>query len=366
LDELNKLLDFQLNGKKIYNETVVKDEIKMDKNSIDNRLNSQLNIVQIKVDNGKILSPRKEKKKKKFKRKKKQILKTKIEINNPIRRKSQITIENSKINEGEGTSSSHIGMKPKPIKTKIKKVKTDITIFNNRKNSKSDINLNDYELNNLPYIKALELDKRTFFEYYMSLIKKKQLLIFTFYTKNDYNSCIIKICLLLFSFASYFIVNALFFTDSTMHKIYEDQGKYVLIYQIPQILYSTIISILINTIIKSISLTEKNILSIKKENINLKKKYVKIIKMLKTKFILFFIIIFVFLLVFWYYISCFCAVYKNTQIHLLKDTMISFALSLLYPFGLNFIPGIIRIPSLQAVKRNKECMYKLSQIIQLI
>ena len=336
----------------------------MDKNSIDNKINSKLKTIQINVDNGNILSPRKEKKKKKHKRKKKQILKTKIEINNPIKRKSQITIENSKINEGEGTSSSHIGMKPN--KAKIKKINTDISIFNNRKKNKSDINLNDYELNNLPYIQALELDKRTFFDYYISLIKKKQLLIFTFYTQNDYNSSIIKICLFLFCFASYFIVNALFFTDSTMHKIYEDQGKYVLIYQIPQILYSTIISILINTIIKSISLTEKNILSIKKENNKLKKKYIKIIKRLKTKFISFFIIIFVFLLVFWYYISCFCAVYKNTQIHLLKDTMISFGLSLLYPFGLNFIPGMIRIPSLKAAKRNKECMYKFSQIIQLI
>ena len=260
-------------------------------------------------------------------------------------------------------------MKPTKTINKIKKEITDISIFNNiKKNKKNekDMNYNDYELNNLSYIQALEYDKRTFIDYYMSLIKMKQLFIFTFYTQNDYNSRIIKICLFLFSFASYFIVNALFFNDSTMHKIYENQGKYDLIYQIPQILYSTVISILINTVIKSISLTEKNILSIKKENINLKKKYIKIIKLLKLKFVLFFIIIFVFLLVFWYYISCFCAVYKNTQIHLLKDTMISFGLSLLYPFGLNFIPGIIRIPSLQAVKRNKECIYKLSQIIQLI
>ena len=366
LNELNKLLEIQLNGKKNINETKVKDEIKMDKNSSDNRINSKLNTIQINVDDRKIISPKKEKKKKKFKRKKKQILKTKIEINNPIRRKNQTTIENSKINEGEGASSSHIGMKPTKITNKIKKVNTDISIFKNREKNKKDMNLNDYELNNLPYIQALELDKRTFIDYYISLIKKKQLFIFTFYTKNDYNSSIIKICLFLFCFASYFIVNALFFNDSTMHKIYEDQGKYDLIYQIPQILYSTVISILINTIIKSISLTEENILSIKKENINLKKKYVKIIKRLKTKFISFFIIIFFFLLVFWYYISCFCAVYKNTQIYLLKDTMISFGLSLLYPFGLNFIPGIIRIPSLQAAKRNKECMYKLSQIIQLI
>ena len=370
LDELNKLLKLQLIGKKNIDETIVKDKIKMDKNSIDNKMTSKINFIQINTDYRKILISGKEKKRKKIKRKKKQI--SKIKINNPIRKKSQITIDSSKINEGEGATSSHKGMKPTKAINKIKKEITDASIFNNikknKKNKKNekDINYNDYELNNLPYIQALEHDKRTFIDYYMSLIKMKQLFIFTFYTQNDYNSRIIKICLFLFSFASYFIVNALFFTDSTMHKIYENQGKYDLIYQIPQILYSTVISILINTIIKSISLTEKNILSIKKENINLKKKYIKIIKWLKLKFVLFFIIIFVFLLVFWYYISCFCAVYKNTQIYLLKDTMISFGLSLLYPFGLNLIPGIIRIPSLQAAKRNKECVYKLSQIIQLI
>jgi len=365
LDEVNKLEELRSEGNKEINQTIVKDEIKMDKNSIDNKINSQVNIIQVNINNSKIMSLGKEKKKKKIKRKKKHIFKPKIEINNPIRKKNQISIDSSKVNENEGTSSSHIGMKPSKIINKVQKVNSDISIFNNRK-IKKDMNFNDYELNNLPYIQALEYDKRTFIDYYISLIKKKQLFIFTFYTQNDYNSRIIKICLFLFSFASYFIVNALFFNDSTMHKIYEDQGKYDLIYQIPQILYSTIISILINTIIKSISLTEKNILSIKKENINLKKKYVKVIKSLKAKFISFFIIIFVFLLCFWYYISCFCAVYKNTQIHLLKDTMISFGFSLLYPFGLNFIPGFIRIPSLQSTKRSRECMYKLSQIIQLI
>ena len=367
LDELNKLLELRTDEEKNINQTIVKDEIKMDKDNIDkNKMNDKVNIIQININTSKIMNMGKEKKKKKIKRKKKQILKTKIEINNPIKRRVQIAIDNNKSNDNEGTTSSHIKMKPTKILNKIKKEITEVSIFKNRKKTKKDMSFNDYELNNLPYIQALEYDKRSFIDYYISLIKKKQLFIFTFYTQNDYNSKNIKICLFLFSFASYFIVNALFFNDSTMHKIYEDQGKYDLIYQIPQILYSTVISILINTIIKSISLTEKNILSIKKENINLKIQYVKITKWLKIKFISFFVIIFVFLLVFWYYISCFCAVYKNTQIHLLKDTMISFGLSLLYPFGLNFIPGFIRIPSLHAIKRNRECMYRLSKIIQLI
>ena len=43
--------------------------------------------------------------------------------------------------------------------------------------------LNNQELNTLNYESALELDKRTFFQYYYGLIKRKQLIFFTFCTK---------------------------------------------------------------------------------------------------------------------------------------------------------------------------------------
>ena len=39
---------------------------------------------------------------------------------------------------------------------------------------------NDYEMNNLPYEEAIKIDKRTYWEYYLSLIKTKELLIFSF------------------------------------------------------------------------------------------------------------------------------------------------------------------------------------------
>ena len=73
-----------------------------------------------------------------------------------------------------------------------------------------------------------------------------------------------------------------------------------------------------------------------------------------------------FLLLFWYYLACFCAVYVNTQYYLIKDTAISFCLSLLYPFGLNLLPGFFRIPALKAKKKNKETLYKISLLIALI
>ena len=69
----------------------------------------------------------------------------------------------------------------------------DEFITNKKPLSKTIMNYNDYELNALEYKKAFELDKRTFFEFYLSLLKTNHLLLFTFFRKNDYNSKIIKI-----------------------------------------------------------------------------------------------------------------------------------------------------------------------------
>ena len=82
-------------------------------------------------------------------------------------------------------------------------------------------------------------------------------------------------------------------------------------------MYSTIISSVINIFIKFLSLTEKNILEIKKEKKNKITKKTKILKCLIIKFIIFYVFIFFFLILFWFYLSCFCLVYKNTQIHLI-------------------------------------------------
>ena len=80
-------------------------------------------------------------------------------------------------------------------------------------------------------------------------------------------------------------------------------------------------------------------------------------------YFIFYIYIFAFT-IFWYYVSIFCVIYRNSQFHVVKDTLISFGLSLSYPIGLCLLPGIFRIPSLKASKKNKKCLYKLSQFIQ--
>ena len=151
-----------------------------------------------------------------------------------------------------------------------------------------------------------------------------------------------------------------------MHKIYEDNGIFNFAYQINIIIYSSIISVFVTTIIKYLSLSQKNILKIKKEeNIkNLERVAKNELKCLKVKFIIFFIICFILLLLFWCYLGCFGAVYRYTQIHLIKDTLFSFGLSLSYPLLLNLLPGFLRIPSLKS--KDGKCLYRISKIIQII
>ena len=259
---------------------------------------------------------------------------------------------------------------PKKINNFQKNISNNILKYekpSNLNNNKDELNNNknnftDYEINNSIYQEALSNDKRTFWQYYFSLLKTNHMILFSFYKNKDYNPKIIKICLFFFSFSLFLTINALFFNESKIHQIYKDKGKFRLISNIPQIIYIVLIFTIINNIFKRIFLSQKNILKIKNEKnkYNLKGRVVTAIKCLIIKFTCFFVISIVFLALFWYYLSCFCIVYRNTQIYLYKITLISFLFSLIYPFIIYLLPAFIRISSL---KNPGECLYIISKII---
>ena len=89
-----------------------------------------------------------------------------------------------------------------------------------KENNKQNNKMIDEEINGLSYELALQYDKRTYFQYYASLIKTQHNLICAFFNNNHYNSRIIKINLFFIGFSIEYVVNALFFNDDTMHKIY--------------------------------------------------------------------------------------------------------------------------------------------------
>ena len=246
---------------------------------------------------------------------------------------------------------------------KIEKNKKNIKLI---KKLNSIMKLNEDQLNDLPYNSAILIDKRSFCQYYISLMKTKHIFMFSFIHDNDYNSKIVKIDLFFVSFVIYFTVNALFYNDDTMHHLYQNKGSYNIEYKLPQIVYSSLISIILNTPLKLLALSNNDILELKNKKINnnfdVKEKELN--KKLSIKFVLYFIISFIFLLLFWYYLSMFCAIYRNTQIHLIEDTLISFGISLIYPFDIYLFPAIFRILALSGKNKKRECLYKFSKILQ--
>ena len=358
--------------------------------------NNVINIIRVKLSENKALKTTKSKNRGKVKTTRKKsnknivdTIKTKarknklksLPINSPTK-KANNQAPPKKIIKSQNSNNcinikQNINIKNLSIKSteQINKgINNTLQLFNNNFNqlksikinlNKQNYKFNDTELNFLSYKEAIEKDKRSYCQYYISLIRTKHLLIFAFLNNNDYNSRLIKINLFFFTFALNYAINALFFNDSNMHKIYEDEGKFDINYQLPKIIYSSFICSIIIMIVKLLALSEKIILDIINSNVNnINKNFKSDWKLICYKFIGFFILVFIFLLIFCYYIGCFCAVYKNTQIYLLIDTLTSFITSLIYPFALYLLPGIIRIQALNNKKKDRECEYKISRFLQ--
>ena len=319
----------------------------------------------------------------KVKRRKAKMNKEKSNNNNEIgdstisNSNSIINLKRTNINKQKAKKTlfsvgdSIIGEKGKKKRKKKINIEKKVDQNQNQKendNKKKNIKYIDEELNRMDFEDAIENDKRNYWQYYWSLLKKKHMVILTFVSNDDYNVLTLKFSLFILSIALFFSINTLFYKDSTMHQIFTESGKYNLLYQIPQVIYSTLISFLMTFILKKLSLSQNELMVVKQELDQAKSKALadKCKKCMTIKLYSFFGVGLSLLIFFCYYISAFAAVYTNTQIHLIKDTLLSFGVSMSYPFIINLFPGLFRLPALKNGTKEKECLYKTGQILALL
>ena len=97
---------------------------------------------------------------------------------------------------------------------KNKKMSTNILNSNTTINEIIDKNIyvfeNDFEIDMISFETALKCDKRTCCEYYSSLIRNKQLILYSFCDYNSYNSSIVKKIIFFLSFIYHYGINAFF------------------------------------------------------------------------------------------------------------------------------------------------------------
>ena len=65
----------------------------------------------------------------------------------------------------------------------------------------------------------------------------------------------------------------------------------------------------------------------------------------------------------WYYVSAFCAVFKNSQGHYFTNALIAFIVCNLWPCFTTIIPAFLRR---KALDNNSKCLYEASNIISYI
>ena len=92
----------------------------------------------------------------------------------------------------------------------------------------------------------------------------------------------------------------------------------------------------------------------------IKTKIINILKCLKIKIIIFFVLELILMLFFLYYISNFCHVYQKTQISWIYDILLSYFFSFLFSLGVSFIFSIFYII---AYKNKIKILYNITFLV---
>ena len=282
-------------------------------------------------------------------------------------------LKNEKLMTNPGKTKS----KNNPFKDKFKKelIYTEGANLKNKKEKKENeivdeeiiLNLSNFQLNKLEYLDACKYDKRPFLKIYWSVLMREHILLFTFFSWNDYNLFYIKIERFLVLICTQMAMNGLFFSDESMHKA-NKTDDYNFVQQLPKIIFSLIATHIIEVLLCYLSMTDTTIYRIKelsrsKQN---EEKILDEIKCMKRKLIGFFISTCLLFLFYWYFISAFCAVYQNTQKTFLLDSLISIIVQFIDPFFIYGLKILLRhLSMLKCANKKLGCVYKTSDLIPI-
>ena len=129
--------------------------------------------------------------------------------------------------------------------------------------------------------------------------------------------------------------------------------------------YSSLLSSTLLILLKFICLTHNSVRQLRKfrDLTAAKTKSVCVLRCIKVRVVIYYILSFAFLIIFGYYILCFCAVFENTQIQLVKSTFTSWLISLIYPLIICLITSIFRA---LAFKCKNRILYAIKQMMQFL
>ena len=272
------------------------------------------------------------------------------------------------------------------IRLRLKESNLDINSHNfinhtdkDKKDIDSIISDPNYNLDNYSFEKAIQCDKRSFWRIYYICLLSNDRILRAFVLKSPFEIKSLRISLFLFNNASDFALNAFFYSNQNISDKYHYKGNNLIWYTLlnnliicfSSALVSILLIMLFNLLIQS-KRKIKNIFKKENENGNLNeeinddkykniilRKLNKVYENLRIKIFCYIFLEFLILLFYFYYITGFCIVYKETQINWLLDSILSIILSSFFKILLSFLIANFYFLSLKYKLKTLFCIIML-------
>ena len=387
VEQYKNIDDFELNNNININKVTEEDLINT------SNLNKNEKEPKIKFINGKTKIKRKIKKKIKtyvlknpkynFDAKKENTNNLDIKNDNRVNRLSHLKtttddlVINNKRNNANRRTINHLHNK---LKMKEEDKISCRTINSKEKQLKSDENIDSFKIEgkkkfyitpneeyaDMDFDEALKSDKRTFFQIYKSNLLEEHIIFNTFCTEVYLELRAVKISFLFFGYEINFFLNAFFYSDEYISDTYHNNGILDFASSLPKSIYSFIVTIILSTLLKMLSNSKKQLSKIMNEK-KTEKEYLealeKELNRLDKKLMVYYIIVFVLGILFAYYATSFCAVYRNSQIYWFIGCIESSAMDFITPFLICLLLAGLRFIS---ILKKYKCIYKMSSLLATI
>ena len=247
----------------------------------------------------------------------------------------------------------------------IENKKIDLKEMNN--NDKMNKYSNNYsDLQEMSYEQAIIYDKRSFLRMYWSFLAESQVILGTFCLTDYLHLYIINLSFLVFTFQINFFLNALFYTDEYISDAYHNEGVLDFFSGLPKSIYSFVATLIVTNILRMLTNSKNEFIKIikRRDKIN---KYEEVVNMklkkLRIKLIVYFILIYLMDIFFLYYVTAFCAVYRNSQKYWFIGCLESFGLDFLISVIICIFLTIFRYLS---IRKRIKCLFILVEFISAL
>ena len=185
----------------------------------------------------------------------------------------------------------------------------------------------------------------------------------TFFTDNHFDLFIIKLSFFIFTLQITFFLNAFFYTDDYISDAYHNDGILDFFSGLPKSIYSFVATLVTTNLLRMLSNSKGELIEVIKKR-RIYKDYLHLIKIkldkLRRKLIIYFILVYILELFFLYFVTAFCAVYRNSQKFWFFGCLESFGMDSLVALIICIFLALFRFIS---IKKHIKCFYVLANII---